>query len=304
MNELSFIKMQGAGNDYIYIDSLESQNPTLSAESIQKLSDRRFGVGGDGVVIIGKSDRSDAKMAMWNADGSSSAMCGNALRCIAWYLHTKTGEGKFTIESDVGVHRATIHSTDRITVDMGRPYFKASEIPFTPDEMRSISGDSKALQNTAIVDYPFYLNGSDAHSSLYKGTLVSMGNPHCVIFVDSVKDFPVTKVGPILENHKFFPQKANIEFVEIMKNGEMIQRTWERGSGETMACGSGACAVLAASVVAKNLPKKNKIHLLGGELEAEWLSAESGEWSNQGGSITLTGAASIVFRGSLDLDRL
>ncbi len=275
-----FYKMEGIGNDYIYLDLTEQEisKDELDVDNIKKICDRRFGVGGDGLVIITKSKNADVKMLMWNNDGSYSKICGNALRCVAYYWYKKTDLKKFYIESGVEIHLAEIlkeeYPTAYVKINMGRPIFDKTQIPYL--------GDSKK-ENV----YIFY----DSSILPYEGIVLSMGNPHCIFFVDQIENISVERYGSLIENHKLFPDKTNVEFVVINSDHTLTQLTWERGSGETLACGSGACAVLVASVLTKNLPKKNIVHLKGGDLEIEWNQSDD--------QIYMSGNATFVFEGQL-----
>lgn len=281
MSKIPFIKMHGIGNDYVYIDGFKHtvENPsTLAVE----MAHRHFGIGGDGLILI-KPFPKEARgvghgtMEMYNADGSQSEMCGNGLRCVAKYVHDTyhKGEDILRLQTGAGVLTAEIHRgedglAEQITIDMGKPIFEGLEIPTTLDR-------PKILEETLEVDGTKY-----TYSSL------SMGNPHCVIFVDNVKEFPVTEIGPKIENHPLFPARVNVEFVQVVSPTEMIQRTWERGSGETWACGTGASAVSVVGLLTGKTQENVTIHLLGGDLQLEY---------QEGSSVRMTGSATEVFRG-------
>ncbi len=276
-NRIPFYKMEGIGNDYIYFDFSEQY---FSREDINELEipyicNRRTGVGSDGIVVMSKTDTADIKMLMWNSDGSTSDVCGNALRCVGFYWYKKTQKKDFFIESGAGKHHCIILNdygySGLIQISMNQPIFEAEKIPYKGSSKIS---DISIFENT---DFP------------YRGYVLSMGNPHCIFFVEDPDNINIEKWGPYIENHPMFPERTNIEFVSIKEDGTMYQRTWERGSGETLACGSGACAVLVASVMVMNLPRKNKIHLKGGDLELEW--------SEQ---IYMKGLASFVFYGFIN----
>jgi diaminopimelate epimerase len=277
MSKLPFVKMHGTGNDYVYVDAI--RNPVSDAPALaQAVSHRHFGIGGDGLILIKSHPGADGEMDMYNADGSSSEMCGNGLRCVAKYLHDTYAKGKDKLKlmTGAGWREATIKARDAqglatsIQLDMGAPILPGLQIPTTldlPEVMR------QTLQ---------------AGDKSFTFSSVSMGNPHCVIFVDDVVHFPVEKYGPLIENHPLFPRRVNVEFVQIVSRSELIQRTWERGSGETWACGTGASAV---AVVGKRLGLTEStvtIHLTGGDLLLEY----TGE-----GSVRMTGNAVEVFRG-------
>lgn len=279
---IEFFKMEGAGNDYVYVDLRENAKEILqlNAELLPRLCDRRYGIGGDGLVIIGPSDRAAGRMWMWNADGSASAMCGNALRCVSLYLSADARKKDLIVESGVGLHRAEIISRDEnvmsgsVRLDMGRPLFEAHIIPF--------SRESKDVPDRPV-RYQHGLKGLD------EGHVLSMGNPHCVFFVDDPDTVDIESIGPRIENDPAFPERTNVEFVSIKADGSLYQRTWERGSGETLACGSGACAALVAAASAGLSGRTNTVHLRGGDLFIEW---------NE--TVHMTGPARLVFRGQLD----
>ena len=287
---IKFTKMEGAGNDYIYIDALENPAPELSPTQIARLSDRRFGIGSDGLVILAPSEKGEAKMLMWNADGSNSAMCGNALRSMAYLIARKTGKQEFILESGVGLHNARILKQEsgnaRIEINMGAPAFAFEQIPFLPQKITP-TPDATGEMKAPAIDAPFSIEDFGE----IRATLVSMGNPHCVIFVPDAAKAPVEELGALIENHPAFPEKTNVEFVSREAEG-LFQRTWERGSGETWACGSGACATQVASVLTGQGPLRNKIRLLGGTLEMSW----SGDIHNPG-DVIMTGPVREVFTG-------
>ncbi|MGB0597825.1 MAG: diaminopimelate epimerase [Rubripirellula sp.] len=276
---MKFTKMHGAGNDYVYIDCFAQAVPSDLPELAQKIADRRFGVGGDGLILIRPSGSGDARMQMFNADGSESEMCGNGLRCVAKYVYDhgiarkrqltlETGAGLLPVDLDIG-------SDDRVrqvTVDMGPPRLDASEIPTT----LSAAGQ--------IVDHEFQVG----EQSL-RVTCVSMGNPHCIVFVDRATDDLVLGLGPLIERDPRFPNRINVEFVEVVSPGEVKQRTWERGSGETWACGTGASAVCVAGVLTGRTERSILNHLLGGDLTLEW--------KEDSGHVWMTGPATEVFSG-------
>lgn len=286
---IPFIKMEGAGNDYVYIDILPGRGVPLASlgnlpDLARALSDRHFGVGSDGLILIGPSERADARMQMFNADGSESEMCGNGIRCVARYLHDEkvvTGT-RLTVETGSGVLDLAIELSHGevagVRVDMGAPRLERFDIP-----MRGVPG--------RVIDEPLELDGHRLHI-----TAVSMGNPHCVVFVPSVDDAPVQTLGPLLETHPLFPERTNIEFVEVLDRGRVRQRTWERGSGETLACGTGASAVCVAGVLTDRTERVIENQLRGGKLHLEWRAS---------GSVLMSGPAREVFRGhwSGPLDR-
>lgn len=273
-----FIKMEGIGNDYIYFDFTEYDFNInlLHQEFIKTVCDRRFGIGSDGLVILVKSNGAEFRMYMWNADGSSSDICGNALRSVSFYWYKKVHKKEFLVESGAGIHNVLIlednNHRGKVKVSMGKPIFEKERIPYLGnDKVNSI--------------YKF----SDKSILPYEGYVVSMGNPHCVFFVDDPDSINLQEIGPKLEHHPLFPERANIEFVSIRNDGTIYQRTWERGSGETLACGSGACVVHVVSVLINHLNKKNLISLKGGSLEIEWDDV-----------IWMSGDVSMVFSGYLN----
>jgi diaminopimelate epimerase len=277
---MKFAKMHGAGNDYVYINGFEEKVADPAGLAVA-VSDRHFGIGSDGLILILPSQVADVRMRMFNADGSEAEMCGNGVRCVAKYAYehglvsgkeiaVETGAGILTLQLLVNAR----NRVDRVRVNMGKPRLSRREIPMTgaPDEQ------AIALE-LPVLDRIFAI------------TCVSMGNPHCVIFVDTVADFPVAKYGPVIEHHPLFPKRTNVEFVEVVSAGEVRQRTWERGAGETLACGTGASAVTVAGVLTGRTGRKIINHLTGGDLEMEW--AQTGE-------IYMTGPAVQVFAGEYD----
>ena len=287
MKEIQFTKMEGAGNDYVYLDGLDSAAPELNQAQRAQLADRHFGVGSDGVIILAPSSVAAVKMLMWNSDGTSSAMCGNALRCVAFLTAEKNNQTEFLVESETGVHKARIlknqGESGYVEINMGGPRFQASEIPLEPQKLTP-----KASATDAFINQALHVEGLGE----FRATFVSMGNPHCVIFVPDADALNLEQIGPQLEHHPAFPERMNIEFVTKKLDGSLYQRTHERGSGETLACGSGACAVLVASVLAENGPGKNRIQLRGGELELEWTGSIS-----EPGEVIMRGPVRKVFSG-------
>jgi diaminopimelate epimerase len=277
MSKIPFIKMHGTGNDYVYVDTF-TQPISDSVALAQSISHRRFGVGGDGLILIKPHAGADGEMDMYNADGTQSEMCGNGIRCVAKYVHDTYARGKDVLKLMTGagwreariISRDSLGNATLIQIDMGLPITRGLDIPTTldmPEVMR------QTLQ---------------AGDRSFNFSSVSMGNPHCVILVEDVAHFPVEVYGPLIENHPLFPKRVNVEFVQIVNRGEIKQRTWERGSGETWACGTGASAV---AVVAHKLGLTNDqvvIHLTGGDLHLEY---------NGQGSVKMTGNAVEVFRG-------
>lgn len=281
---MNFTKMHGISNDYVYIDCTQ-QMPENPAELAVRLSDRRTGIGGDGVILICASDRADFFMDMYNADGSRGRMCGNGIRCVAKFVHDKglTDKTELSIDTLSGVKYMSLTldeegKTSAVRVDMGEPLLAPQEIPVL------LEGESVIARET------------DIEGRKYKITCVSMGNPHCVVFLDC-KDTPLYElnlesVGPLFENNAIFPQQVNTEFVTV-SGDELNMRVWERGSGETWACGTGACAVLVAAVLCGKIGSRSTtVHLRGGDLFIEW-SAENNH-------VYMTGPAEFVFDGHID----
>ena len=276
---MRFTKMHGAGNDYVYVNCFREQLPSDVEELAIRISDRRFGVGGDGMILILPSEKGDARMRMFNADGSESEMCGNGIRCVAKYVYDHGIAKKETmkIETGAGVLSLQLEVVDgkveQVTVDMGEPRLRAEQIPTTLVEGQA-----------PVVHFPLLIGGEHLHV-----TCVSMGNPHCVIFVPEATDDLVLRVGPIIEMDDRFPKRTNVEFVEILARGEVRQRTWERGSGETWACGTGASAVCVAGVLTNATDREILNHLTGGDLRLRWDEASN--------HVYMTGPATEVFSG-------
>ena len=277
---MKFTKMHGAGNDYVYINGFEEQidDPVKLA---QQVSQRRFGIGADGLILILPSEVADVRMRMFNADGSEGAMCGNGIRCVAKYAydHGLVDRLKMTVETAAGILSLVLFVdsfglVSRVQVNIGAPRLTRGEIPM-----------SGPATETAVA-IPLEIDHQQ-----FEITCISMGNPHAVVFVADVEQFPVTEIGPQIENHPWFPDRVNVEFVQVVNPAEVIQRTWERGSGETFACGTGASAVTVAGVLTKRTEQKIINHLRGGNLELEWL--ESGE-------VLMIGPAVEVFHGEFE----
>ena len=274
---MKFTKMHGAGNDYVYVNGFEEavEDPARLAVEV---SDRHFGIGSDGLILLLPSQAADVRMRMFNADGSEAEMCGNGIRCVAKYAydHGLVDSREITVETGAGVLTLQLFPNGRgrvekVRVNMGRPRLTRGEIPMTGDPGGQVVG-----QELKVLDRTFHI------------TCVSMGNPHCVIFVDNVAEFPVEKYGPVIERHPLFPNRTNVEFVEVVSAAEVRQRTWERGAGETLACGTGASAVTVAGVLTGQTGRKVVNHLAGGDLELEF--AEDGH-------VYMTGPAVQVFTG-------
>jgi diaminopimelate epimerase len=273
---MQFTKMHGAGNDYVYVSAFTEKLPTDIPALAVAVSDRHTGIGGDGLILICPSEVADARMRMFNADGSESEMCGNGVRCVAKHVYDhgicqrrelkiETGRGVLTLQLEIKGGRA-----ERVRVNMGAPIFENSRIPTT------LAGNPPLRQK---------LNAAGRE---FEVTCVSMGNPHCITFVDELNDDWVLRVGPEVEKHPAFPKRVNAEFVRVLSRGEIRMRVWERGSGETLACGTGASATCVAAVLNGLTDRRIVAHLPGGDLELEW--AESND-------VFLTGPAVEVFSG-------
>jgi len=279
---MRFTKMHGTGNDYIYVNGFEEKVDNPPTLAIQ-LSDRHKGIGSDGLVLILPSDTCDFKMQMFNSDGSESEMCGNASRCIGKYVYDNglTSKKEITLETLAG--EKTLHlfvnqanKVDKVTVDMGIPVLDGTLIPTT-------------FEQATIINQPIFL----VDNLNFNITCVSMGNPHTVIFVDNVSQIDLPKIGPKIENADFFPNRTNTEFVEKISNNYLKMRVWERGAGETMACGTGACATVVAAVLNGLTNRKCTVQLLGGNLEIEWRESNN--------HVYMTGNAVTVFTGEVQI---
>ena len=279
---MRFTKMHGAGNDYIYVDCFRQPAPEHPAELARRVSDRHFGIGGDGLILICPSRRADARMRMFNADGSEAEMCGNGVRCLAKYVydHGLSRKETLKVETGAGVLTLDLDVVDghvgRVRVDMGEPILKPEKIPTT------LPGNP-LFEGSPVVDVDLSLGGEKLQV-----TCVSMGNPHCVTFVDEPTDRWVLGIGPQIETDAHFPHRVNAEFIHVISPAEVRMRVWERGSGETLACGSGACAACVAGVLARRSGRKILAHLPGGDLELHWADDNH---------VYLTGPAVEVFSG-------
>jgi diaminopimelate epimerase len=276
-SSMRFVKMHGCGNDYVYIDCFKQPIPADPPALSRTMSDRHFGIGSDGLILICPSDKADARMKMYNADGSEGEMCGNGVRCIAKYLydHGVVRKEKITLETGRGIlvlePEVKNGKVSRVRVDMGEPILAADRIPTT-------------LPGNPPIDVPLQVGECSLPV-----TCVSMGNPHCVHFADSLTDALVLVIGPKIEKHPAFPRRVNVEFVHINRRDDIALRVWERGSGETQACGTGACAAVVAGVVSKRLDRRVTAHLLGGDLELHWSESDN--------HVYMTGPAVEVFQG-------
>lgn len=277
---MKFTKMHGTGNDYIYVNGLVEtiENP---AEFAIQYSDRHKGIGSDGLVMILASETCDFRMRMFNADGSESEMCGNASRCIGKYVYDKglTNKTTLTLETLAGVKVLQLfigvdQKVEKVTVDMGEPILDAALIPVTSDKNR-------------VINEPLAFNSEIQ----YNITTVSMGNPHAVIFTTDILQLDLPKIGPVIENATIFTRRTNTEFIEVLTNNHVKMRVWERGSGETMACGTGACASVVAGVLNGLISRRTTVELLGGELTIEWKEEDN--------HVYLTGGATTVFEGEI-----
>jgi diaminopimelate epimerase len=286
---MRFTKMHGCGNDYIYVDCVNAPPPKDPAALSRAISDRHFGVGADGLILIGPSERADVRMRMFNADGSEAEMCGNGIRCVAKYaydhglakktpLTVETGRGILTLELEIKHAKA-----ERVRVNMGEPILEAERIPTT-------------LPGPRVIDYPLpqamddwspgWMNACGLDARL---TCVSTGNPHVVIYCGDVQKVPLATVGPLLESWEKFPRKINVHFAQVHSPAEVTMRTWERGSGITLACGTGACAVCVAGVLTRRTGRKILAHLPGGDLDLHWNETDN--------HVYKTGPAVEVFSG-------
>lgn len=280
MPNVKFTKMHGIGNDYIYIDCFK-ENIENAQELARKMSPRRFSVGADGVILICPSSVADAKMRMFNLDGSEGKMCGNGIRCVGKYIYDSGIAKKdiVTVETLSGIKTLAITAENgkaqTITVDMGEPCFNAKKIPVLYD-------------GVTVINKPITADGKQ-----YNITAVSMGNPHAVVFLDSVRELPLEKIGPHFENNEIFPESVNTEFIRVIDDKTLEMRVWERGSGETFACGTGACAAVVAAVVNGHCKKGDEItvHLLGGDLFITYRQDEH---------VMMRGGATTVFTGEYE----
>lgn len=273
---MRFWKMHGLGNDYIVIDNRDGKIGDKQAPRLaERICERRFSVGADGLLLVYTSSVADVKIRIFNSDGSEAEMCGNGIRCFAKYCFENgiVPKSEFAVETLSGIKRVWLTVKDgqveAVKVDMGAPNWERNSLPMV--------GEGTCINENLKVD-----------SETYKVTCLSMGNPHCVIFVENVNDFPVYEVGPIIENHKAFPKRTNVGFVQVLSQKELNVRVWERGCGETLACGTGTCAAVAAANKLGKVGSKVLVHVLGGDLQVE-----------VAGSLFLSGAAEKVFEGTL-----
>ncbi len=277
---MKFTKMQGIGNDYVYVDCFEETvaNPS---EAAVKVSDRHFGIGSDGLVLIMPSEREDFRMRMFNADGSEAEMCGNAIRCVGKYVYDNglTEQDTISVETLAGTKILKMDTENgkvkTVRVDMGEPILESEKIPV-------VHGKERFVNEEVEVD-----------GQTYSLTCVSMGNPHAVMYMKEIDDLKIEEIGPKFEHHPIFPKRTNTEFVEVLDRKTLKMRVWERGAGETLACGTGACAVLVASVLNGLCERKAVVKLLGGDLSIEWNAEDN--------HVYMTGSATKVFDGVIDL---
>ena len=279
---MKFTKMHGLGNDYIYVDGSKEQIPAeKKPEIVKKLSDRHFGIGGDGVIFINPSDVADFEMEMYNADGSRAEMCGNGIRCVAKYVYDKGLTDKKCINivsaGKIKTLNLTIHDKKvvLVKVNMGEPELTAANVPVLADTEQ-------------VINQPIWVQDKE-----YRMTCVSMGNPHAVIFMDDVQGLDLEAIGPFFENHARFPKRTNTEFVQILDKNTVMMRVWERGTGETLACGTGASATAVACILNGLTEEQITVKLLGGDLEIYWDKKDN--------CVYMTGPAETVFEGEVEI---
>lgn len=281
---MKFTKMHGIGNDYIYVNCFEEKVDNPEKVSIY-VSDRRKGIGSDGLVMIMPSDKADFRMRIFNADGSEAMMCGNATRCIGKYVYDKglTHKTEITLETNSGIKYLTLFpengKVEFVEVDMDKAILAPKDIPVNSDK-------------ESFISEPVEVDGKE-----YKITCVSMGNPHAIVYMDDIKDLELEKIGPSFENHKLFPDRINTEFIEVIDSHTLNMRVWERGSGETFACGTGACASVVASVLNGycNHDEEVTVHLRGGDLKITW---------NSDGTVIMKGPAALICDGDIDVSHI
>lgn len=280
---MKFTKMHGLGNDYVYVNCFEEKidNPPAVARFV---SDRHFGIGSDGLIMINPSKTADFEMEMYNADGSRGEMCGNGIRCVAKYVYDYglTDKTQISVETLGGIKYLDLTVEDGkvslVKVDMGKPELEADLIPIISEREQ-------------VIDEPIEVDGKEYHM-----TGVSMGNPHAVIYVDDIKGLDMEKIGPKFENHERFPKRINTEFVHCIDRQTVEMRVWERGSGETLACGTGACAVAVSSILNNLTDTRVTVKLLGGDLQIEW--------DREKDRVFMTGPATVVFDGVIDITEI
>ena len=277
---MKFTKMHGIGNDYVYVNCFK-ETVEHPSEAAIKVSDRHFGIGSDGLILIKPSEVADGKMEMYNADGSQGAMCGNGIRCVAKYMYDYgiTDKTSISVETKSGIKYLDLTikdgKVDTVKVNMGTPILKAADIPVRSEKEQ-------------VIDEPVMVDGKE-----WKITCVSMGNPHAITYIDDVKNLEIEKIGPKFENHEIFPDRVNTEFVHVIDRNIVEMRVWERGSGETLACGTGACAVAVSSILNGLTEEEVTVKLLGGDLKIFWDRTEN--------KVYMTGSATTVFDGEINL---
>ena len=277
---MKFTKMHGIGNDYVYVNCFKETVEHPSEVAI-KVSDRHFGIGSDGLILIKPSEVADGKMEMYNTDGSQGAMCGNGIRCVAKYMYDYgiTDKTSISVETKSGIKYLDLTikdgKVDTVKVNMGTPILKAVDIPVHSEKEQ-------------VIDEPVMVDGKE-----WKITCVSMGNPHAITYIDDVKNLEIEKIGPKFENHEIFPDRVNTEFVHVIDRNTVEMRVWERGSGETLACGTGACAVAVSSILNGLTEEEVTVKLLGGDLKIFWDRTEN--------KVYMTGSATTVFDGEINL---
>lgn len=295
--ELRFTKMEGCGNDYVYISGFEYElDPKQKPEIVKRLSDRHFGIGGDGVIFINPSEIADFEMEMWNADGTRGEMCGNGIRCVGKFVYDAgmTHEKEITVESFGKIKYLTLYTEEEngreivtsVRVNMGEPILDAEDIPVRAKNSPVVADTIRIPIDDRDSD-----DSEGQDPGVYEMTCVSMGNPHAVVYIDDTDSLDIEAVGPLFENHERFPNRTNTEFVEIIDEGHVKMRVWERGSGETLACGTGCCAVCVAGVLNGFTAPRLEVQVLGGSLLIEWDPEENIVW--------MTGPATTVFEGSI-----
>ena len=274
---IAFSKYHGLGNDFILIDNRHSAEPILTSEQAVKWCDRNFGIGADGVIFLLAEANGEHRMRIFNSDGSEPEMCGNGIRCLAKFmqdLNIPTTGSKYQIQTGAGLIVPQMDADGQVTVDMGKPFLTATEIPTTLRD-----SDHK------VINVPLEVGGKT-----WNVTTVSMGNPHCMTFVDDVDMIPLAEIGVLFEHHPVFPKRTNTEFVEVVNRGYVKMRVWERGAGATLACGTGACATVVAGVLNDLCDRTCTVNLPGGDLKTQW--------SEESDRILMTGPATLVFTGS------
>lgn len=283
---MRFTKMHGCGNDYIYMDGSKEKVPDgEKSELVKRLSDRHFGIGGDGVIFINSSKEADFEMEMYNMDGTRAEMCGNGIRCVGKYVYDKglTDKTKISVVSCGKIKHLELNVEDgkvsTVKVNMGHPMLRAEEIPVIVD-------DTDACHDS-VISCPINVGGD-----FYEMTCVSMGNPHAVVFVEDVSSMELEKIGPLFENHVCFPRRTNTEFVKVLDRNTIEMRVWERGTGETLACGTGACASVVACILNDLTAEQVTVKLLGGNLRIKWNREEN--------LVYMTGPAATVFEGKIE----